>query len=1057
MCNKCSTSDKSEHSQAESQGSKPDLIAIEHEMLKLWEKQDSFKRLNELRKDAPRFRFIDGPITANNPMGVHHAWGRTLKDIFLRYKALSGHQCHYQNGFDCQGLWVEVEVEKELGFNGKPDIEAYGLDKFSRACRARVEKYSALQTEQSKRLGQWMDWDNSYYTYTDLNIESIWHFLKKCDEKGWLYESTLSMPWCSRCGTSLSEHEMAGSYKDLSHLAVYIKVPVPELDAKILVWTTTPWTLSANVALAVNPTLEYSEITLEGSKEKLIISSTVLSRWTKPYSVLKTYKGSELVGKRYEAIIANLPAQQNFEHKIVPWDEVDPSEGTGTVHIAPGCGREDFKLGKELELPQLCPVDEKGLYTEQYGWLSGRNAQDVAQDVADYLEKENKLFKSYMHDHSYPVCWRCKSELIFRVAGEWYISSEEIRPDIIKAAEEVHWQPPYLKKRMIDWLSNMSDWCISRKRFWGLPLPFYPCESCGEVTVIGSKEELSRLSGDDLNELPELHRPWIDDIEINCPKCSAKVKRVIEVGDCWLDAGIVPYSTRGYLNDRSEWENWYPAEWICEMSEQVRLWFYSMLFMSTTISGRAPYERVLTYERVRAEDGTKFSKTGFMIEFHEAAEKMGVDTMRYYFAKESPTNDIRFGYGIGDETRRQLLSFWNIYSFFMTYAEIDKPELRDDILKEVDKLPETDRWLLARTEAFLATCRSSYEQYNSPAVIREFESYIEELSNWYIRANRRRFWKSEMSHDKLSGYAVLFKALRSLCLVMGPITPFITEKIWQACIRRFDLQADESVHHGLFPRQKEAFSDEKLLKQTSSVRDIINHAHRLRTEAQMKIRQPLKALYVAADKEVKEALIRFESLLVNEINVKELHLLDSRSELLSEYLELNLAKAGPVLKGAIKAATEAINALSEEQANELVPQVKEGQAIKLEGVEAELPAEILVVKSKARSDLVLHEEDELCLALTLTITPELEREGWVRDILRQCQVLRRDSGLEVEDRIALSLETTDPALLEALREHQALIESETLSSLSLEPIKDALGEKVIKLPKAEVAARLKKA
>ncbi|MDP1588887.1 MAG: class I tRNA ligase family protein, partial [Prosthecobacter sp.] len=604
------------------------------------------------------------------------------------------------------------------------------------------------------------------------------------------------------------------------------------------------------------------KIKLAGEDLPVIIGADALSSWKgQKYEVLEKMKGEALVGLEYEPVMPELPIQQDFAHKIVAWEDVDAKEGTGVVHTAPGCGREDFELSKKVELQVLCPVDERGVYTAGSGWLEGKNVTEVGTEVADYLEKNGKLFKRYMHDHSYPVCWRCKHELIFRLVDEWYISCDEIRPKMIEAAAEVIWQPDYVGKRMENWLQNMGDWCISRKRFWGLPLPFYPCKDCGTMTIVKSREELTKLSGNDLKEVPELHRPWIDGVQINCPKCSAKVSRVTEVGDCWLDAGIVPFSTRGYFESEEARKNWQRIDWICEMSEQVRLWFYSVLFMGVTLTGKSPYKRVLTHESVRAEDGSRFSKTGFMIRFDDAVEKMGADTMRYYFASESPLNDIRFGYNRGDDARRQVLSLWNIFTFFNTYAGIDKPDLASS--RQGHALTDMDRWLLARTHDFVSKATAAYDAYNTPGVVREYETFVENVSNWYIRANRRRFWKSGSTEDKLAGYWSLFQALRNCLLVMSPIMPFLTEHMWQEAVRHFEPGAAESIHHASWPVADAAWADAERLRRASDAQAVINCAHRLRADAQIKVRQPLARLFVSAPAEMLGSLREMESLIAN--------------------------------------------------------------------------------------------------------------------------------------------------------------------------------------------------
>lgn len=1039
--------------------SKLNFIELEHEILKYWEKERCFHKLQEKLKNRPLFRFLDGPITANNPMGVHHAWGRTLKDIFIRYHCLNGFNSRFQNGFDCQGLWVEVEVEKELGFKGKPDIEAYGLDKFSNACKERIKKFSSVQTKQSIRLGQWMDWSDSYYTHLDKNIEGIWNFLKTCYQNGWLYRAALSMRWCSRCGTSLSEHEMAGSYKTVKHLAVFLKVFVPKLNSKILVWTTTPWTLPANTALAVHPELEYSEVKIDGEETTVILCSDVLKGWTseawtkKNPKIIRTFKGESLAGLDYDAFFSDFPVQKGFDHKIVLWKEVDPKEGTGVVHIAPGCGKEDFELSKQLGLTALVPVDEKGDYVSGYGFLEGKNTKQVAEEVALYLKQSGKLYRQYMHEHNYPVCWRCKDELIFRLVEEWYISTKEIRPRLIEASRTVKWEPEHIGKRMEDWLQNMGDWCISRKRFWGLPLPFYPCTSCETLTIVGSSEELKRLSSDDLSKVPELHRPWIDAVKINCPKCGEKVARVPEVGDCWLDAGIVPYTTLGCFEKQSS--KWEPADFICEMSEQVRLWFYSMLFMGVTLNDKAPYKRVLTYERVLSEEGTRFSKTGYMIQFDEAAEKIGVDTMRYYFASESPTNDLRFGFNKCEEIRRQLISYWNIYSFFLTYASIDKPAVTS-LQNPTSKLLPSDRWLLALTAGFEKDAKRYFAELNTPAVIRAFETFTDGVSNWYVRGNRRRFWKSELSDDKLVGYWALLQALKVSSLLMSPIIPFMTERIWQDSVSKFDPTVPSSVHLGDWPDTDPSWVNEPMLREIEQVRQVINMAHRLRTEAQLKVRQPLAAIFVLGSEEVTAACTKMEEMILGELNVKAINYIKSKEELLSEFLELDLKKAGPVLKGDVSKAVALVNALLPEQISSLVSDIKNEKPVRLAGITVELPASIFIIKNRTKAGIVASEERSIFVALDTAISKELEEEGWIRELLRHCQVLRKDAGLQVQDRITLTLETADKNLAKAIDANRTYIEDETLGLLESNPISKPNGTIKVQIGTSEVAISLAK-
>ena len=525
----------------------PDHIALEHRVLERWAVERTFETLRDRNRGTHPFSFIDGPITANNPMGVHHGWGRTLKDIWQRYHAMLGHDLRYQNGFDCQGLWVEVGVEKELGLNSKREIEAYGLDRFARACRDRVAHYAGQLTEHSKRLGQWMDWDRSYYTMTDPNISYIWAFLKRCHERGWLYRGHRSMPWCPRCGTSLSQHELIDSYKDLTHPSLHVRLPLHGREREYLVvWTTTPWTLPANVAAAVRPDADYARV--QTSAGMAYVAADRLEASPISGTVLGTVRGSELVGLTYTAPFDELPAQEGFEHRVVAWEDVSMEEGTGIVHIAPGCGEEDFELGRREGLATLIPVDEAGAFTSEYGWLHGQHTAEFAQAIVDDLGQRARLVADGEITHRYPVCWRCGTELIYRLVDEWFIRCDEIRQPMIEAARGVEWTPRQYGKRMEDWLVNMGDWCISRKRYWGLPLPFYFCDQ-GHMTVIESKEELLERALRGVEGLEELHRPWIDDVVIACGECGEEAHRLPEVGDCWLDAGIVPFSTIGWHND----------------------------------------------------------------------------------------------------------------------------------------------------------------------------------------------------------------------------------------------------------------------------------------------------------------------------------------------------------------------------------------------------------------------------------------------------------------------------------------------------------------------------
>ncbi len=997
---------------------KPDFSKLETDILKFWDDHNCLEKIKEKNQGKKPFRFLDGPITANNPMGVHHAWGRSIKDIALRYKAMNGHSCHYRNGFDTQGLWVEVEVEKELGFKSKKDIEAYGMDKFTNKCIERIKRFSKVITAQSKRLGQWMDWNNSYFTHTDENISAIWYFLKVCHERGWIRQANRPMPWCPRCGTSLSEHEMSGAHKEVTHKSVFCIAKVKDCSFDVLVWTTTPWTLSANVALAVNPTLDYAIVKCEGFEKPIALAKNAIKYIDGEKQVLKLIKGEELIGHEYETFFPHLSVQKGMDHKIIAWEDVDANEGCGVVHIAPGCGAEDYELGKKYNLPEICPVNESGLFYDEYDFLSGKSAAEASELVFEKLKDQGKLFKVQEYKHSYPVCWRCKTEVIFRLVREWYIQTSEIKPKLIEEAGKVKWEPAFIGKRMNDWLQNMGDWNISRKRFYGLPLPLYPCKKCGHLTVVGSKEELVELGGEVARNLPELHRPWIDEVKIKCPHCGDEVERVPDVGDVWLDAGIVPFSTLGYFSDRAKWEENFPIEWVTEMQEQVRLWFYSLLFMSVTLTGRAPYEKVQAYGKVVAEDGTKFSKTGFMIPFNEAADKIGADAVRYIFAAAPIAGDVRFGYTLGEEARRKLLGFWNICSFFTTYAEIDKPKI-----KKCNPENPVDRWLNSRVADFINKAKKSYESYNTVGVIKEFETCMDDISNWYVRTNRRRFWKNKLDTDKENAYNSLYYAIKNTIKVMAPIIPFMTEHLWQNIVKSYEPEEAESIHLSDFPEVIPY--DKEILKEVEKVRTVITQALKLRNEKNLKVRQPLSKLYL--DKMFKDVL-PYEDVIKEELNIKNIICLEDFSEIQDEYVKLNFSIAGRKLKGDVNKVKQICENLDAVFQRSLVSEIRDSNTISLPGYDKLIDVDCFSIISKEKENIAVDEDSKL-IAINTEITEALKMEGIYREILRNCQLMRKEADCDVCERVTLSFKTESNIIESTLKEYKNDIAREALAKI----------------------------
>ncbi len=775
---------------------KPDHDALERAVLELWEREGTFAAVRALNEHGPRFSFIDGPVTANKSLAVHTVWGRTLKDVFQRYKALRGYHQRYQNGFDCQGLWIEVGVEKQLGLNSKREIEEYGLEAFARECRAVVEKSSAELTKGSIRLGQWMDWGRDYFTFSDTNIEYIWRFLAIVNERGWLYRGHRLTEWCPRCGTSISAHELAGSYVDQEDPALSVRFPLLDRPGEaVVIWTTTPWTLPANVAAAVHPDADYGR----RPNGDWVAVARAGDDAIEPEEIKK---GSELVGWRYRGPFDALGPGGTVDHRVIGWSEVSLDEGTGIVHIAPGCGAEDYELSKVEGLAVLSPVDEAGRFVEDYGWLDGRAARDANDDITDDLRKRELLVEARTIVHRYPECWRCHTPLIFRLADDWYISVAEIREQLREANRTVEWTPDYMGKRMDDWLVNMGDWNISRRRYYGLPLPFYPC-SCGHVTVVGSKSELADLATEPLDGLAELRRPWIDRVDIRCAQCGEIVRRVTEVGDVWLDAGIVPFSTLGWENpsfvaegsatgaakglttadlpDHDYWEAWFPADWVSEMREQIRLWFYSQLFMSVALTGRAPYRKVLGYEKMLDETGREMHGSwGNMIDAEDAFTRMGADVMRWQYCMQPPSQNLLFGFGPGKEIQRKLLTLWNTASFLVQYANIAgfTPTFSDLAWADLDASPAQDelldRWIVERTQLLVTDVTDAYERYLTVEVLRAFEQYVDDLSNWYVRGSRRRFWDGDDAALRTL-WSVLVNALR----VVAPVMPFLAEHLWQ--------------------------------------------------------------------------------------------------------------------------------------------------------------------------------------------------------------------------------------------------------------------------------------
>lgn len=900
----------------------PNFPEIENKWLDIWTKNNTVKKYlnkNKSKKEDKHFSFFDGPITANNPMGVHHGWGRTYKDLWQKFYNSLGFSLRFQNGFDCQGLWVEVEVEKELGLRSKKDIENLvpndrqaSIAKFVELCKQRVLKYSAIQTNQSKRLGYFMDWDNSYFTMSNENNYMIWHFLKVCHNHGWIYKGRESVPWCPRCQTAISQHEMlTEDYKEVTHEAIYLKLPlVNRKNEFLIVWTTTPWTIPANIAVAVDPKLDYSLVEDKAGFKFWIAKDLVNKVFNNYQKIVKTVKGKELVGLKYTGPFDNLAAVSSVSkkysdkfHTVVASDPtilpINLSEGTGLVHTAVSAGTEDFKLGKKLGLPMIPVIKDNADYLDDLGFLSGQNAKKHPRIILDYLEELDKkdinkggwVFKIEKYKHRYPACWRCKTELVWKVEDEWYIAMDKpgidnnqstLRERMIKVAKKINWIPDFGLERELDWLNNMHDWLISKKnRYWGLALPIYECKDCNSFQVVGGFEELKQKAakGWEKFEGHTPHKPWIDLVEIKCKKCNKPVKRIEDVGNPWLDAGIIPFSTLvdpktkkvSYLSDKKYFEKWFPADFITEsFPGQFKNWFYSLIATAGVLEQKPSFKTVLGYASCLAQDGRPMHKSwGNSIEFNEAAEKAGVDVMRWLYVKQDPKKNLLFGFNILNEIKRNFhIPLWNILKFYILYSNLDKPKKTEQTNLNNLNLSLLDKWLLARlwqTEHEIKQALTNYQpNYASIAL----EKLVLDASQWYLRLSRSRVWQnSEDFQDKAAFYATLHYFLNTVTIILGVFLPFFSEEIF-AC-----LNNTESVHLKFWPKIDKNFENPDLVKDMEIIRQLAEKGHIERKKTQIKVRQPLSKIeYKLTEKDLPKDLGNYQKyakILQTELNIKQ--------------------------------------------------------------------------------------------------------------------------------------------------------------------------------------------
>lgn len=1131
---------------------KVDFVQLEHEILKFWQETDAFNELRRLRaateKEYGTFSFLDGPITANNPMGAHHAWGRTYKDLYQRYHAMLGKNERWQNGFDCQGLWVEVNVEKRLGFNSKREIETFGLDRFTAECKVQVLNYAAIQTEQSQRLGYWMDWNDpeelrrlrdmmtadphqqvtvigpkgpvtgtveqvvgqlgmpqmggSYFTFSDENNYQIWAFLKKCFDQGWMYKGRDVMPWCARCGTGISQHEIVTEgYREVTHDSVFVRFPLTAKSGEaLLVWTTTPWTLTSNVAAAVGPELTYAKVQHEDGWVYYLAEETLKQSLIGSYEVVDRLTGAEMVGWEYAGPFDELPAVQaaftaaGYTHRVVPWKEVGADEGTGIVHIAPGCGAEDFGLSKEHALPVIAPLDENGYYVNGFDWLNGRSAHDVAPDIFANLSQKDVYYRKQRYLHRYPHCWRCENELVYRLVDEWFINMGELydkpreevtaeekarsfRYQIMDSVDQANWYPGFGHDREMDWLRNMHDWMISKKRYYGLALPIFECQECGHFHVVGSREELQEraVAGWDEFAGHTPHRPYIDAVKIACPNCDKPVARIKDVGNPWLDAGIVGISTMHYSTDKAYWDKWYPADWISEsFPGQFRNWFYSLLAQSTLMAdGVGPFRNLFSYATLFAEDGREMHKSwGNMIEFNEAAEKMGADTMRWLYASHKPEQNLRFGYHTGDDTRRRfLIPLWNVYSFFVTYANLDNwqpmaedwrqeandqgaavPRLQSSILAHA----ELDRWMQERVLETAVSVRAALNAFDAEKATQSLEALLDDLSNWYVRRSRRRFWKSEADADKHAAYLTLYQVLVKFVRLLAPFIPFTSETMYQNLVRRVDVNAPTSVHHTFYPAATAANLDQRLLQRMRLAITTAGLGRAARGAADVKLRQPLaKARVNVGTQQEQEDLTDLAEVLQEEINVKTIEIVTEVGELVEYKIMPNNRTLGPRFGKAFPKVRSALMALTPAQVAQTL-QAGNLVQVEVDGAQVDLNSEDILVQTEARGGLAIASDKGVTVAVDTQLTPALLQEGFARDVVRHVNTIRKDVGLEITDRIELAYQATGDVAA-ALQNFADYIKQETLTvRLSEGYLPNALTQQSVNVGDQDIVLALQK-
>ena len=989
------------------------FVDREKEVEKFWRDKDIFKKSMENRKEGPTYTFYDGPPTANGKPHIGHVLTRVIKDMIPRYRTMKGYMVPRKAGWDTHGLPVELEVEKLLGLDGKEQIEEYGLDPFISKCKESVWKYKGMWEDFSGTVGFWADMDDPYVTYHDDFIESEWWALKQIWDKGLLYKGFKIVPYCPRCGTPLSSHEVAQGYKAVKERSAVVRFKVIGEEAYFLAWTTTPWTLPSNVALCVNPEETYVKVKAADGYTYYMAQALLdkvlsgLAEEGKPaYEVLETYLGKELEYKEYEPLFActgEAAAKQHKKGHFVTCDSyVTMTDGTGIVHIAPAFGEDDAQVGRKYDLPFVQFVDGKGEMTQETPY-AGLFVKDADPKVLTDLDKEGKLFDAPKFEHDYPFCWRCDTPLIYYARESWFIKMTAVRDDLVRNNKTVNWIPESIGEgRFGNWLENIQDWGVSRNRYWGTPLNIWECEDCGHQEAVGSREELEKLSGNPAAKTVELHRPYIDEITCVCPKCGKPMKRVPEVIDCWFDSGAMPFAQHHYpFENKDLFEQQFPAQFISEAVDQTRGWFYSLMAESTLLFNKAPYENVIVLGHVQDENGQKMSKSkGNAVDPFEALSTYGADAIRWYFyINSAPWLPNRFhGKAVQEGQRKFLGTLWNTYAFFILYANIDDFDATKYKL-EYDKLPVMDKWLLSKVNTAIKEVDDNLEHYKIPEAARVLDNFVDEMSNWYVRRCRERFWAKGMEQDKINAYMTLYTALVEICKCAAPMVPFMTEEIYQNLVKTNDKNAPESIHLCDFPAAVEAMIDKELEENMEEVLSIVVMGRAARNAANIKNRQPIGTMYVKAECRLEDY---FRNIVEDELNVKEVVFQDDISNLTSYSFKPQLRTVGPKYGkqlGGIKKYLETADG------TQAMKQLKEEGALTftVDGVEVSLAEEDLLIDVAQKAGLITEADNKVTVVLDTNLTPELVEEGFVYEVISKIQTMRKDAGFEVMDHIRVAV------------------------------------------------------